>query len=142
MTAIADSVVDWVRGHTRSRGTITAATTLDSDLGVTGDELSDLLEAYSKRFSVDMIGYLWYFHKGDEGWPGPGALFFKPPNRRVPHIPITIEMLVEFADTGAWAVSYPPHQVPSRRIDLLINRIFVVVAVAAVVVLLLWKYNR
>ncbi|QYF86864.1 DUF1493 family protein [Brevundimonas sp. PAMC22021] len=79
------------------------------------------MDDFSERFEVDGADYLWYFHHGEEGW-SLGALFFKPIYRRVARIPITLATLTEAARTRRWPVVYPPHHVPRRRWDILINR--------------------
>jgi hypothetical protein len=104
-----------------SRSHVTDATSLQGDLGLYGDDIDHLLVEYSKRFGVDLAGYLWYFHTGEEG-VSIGALFFRPPNRRVKQIPITIGMLHEFAQLGRWNVAYPEHRVTRWRPDVLINQ--------------------
>lgn len=99
---------------------------IDRDLGCTGDDHHELMEAFAARFGVDMSAYRWYFHTEEEGQGGPGSWFFKPPNERVEHIPITIDVLLEAARTKSWPVVYPPHQLPARRWDLVVNLVFVV----------------
>jgi hypothetical protein len=74
-----------IRSETGYEGEITDQTTLYDDLGVYGDDMTDLLAEYSKRFQVDMSKYLWYFHNREEGWSFGGA-FFLPPNERVKQI--------------------------------------------------------
>jgi hypothetical protein len=116
-----EEVAAVVREQTAHRGPLTEATTLQSDIGVYGDDMDDLLSAYSKRFGVDLSGYLWHFHTGEEGAFSIGGAIFPPPNARVQEIPITVGMLYRFAELGRWAVEYPPHKPPRRRPDLWIN---------------------
>jgi len=52
------------------------------DLGVTGDDFHEMIEKYASTFSVDMNGYLWYFHANEEG-QGIGGLFVAAPYERV-----------------------------------------------------------
>jgi hypothetical protein len=100
---------------------VTEATVVQSDLGVYGDDLDELLWAYADRFGVDMAGYLWYFHNCEEG-SNFGALFFAPPYKRVRGIPITVGTLHRFAVLRRWALDYPPHDVPRSRPDIRINQ--------------------
>jgi hypothetical protein len=94
--------------------------------GVYGDDFHELLELYSRTFNVDMTGYIWYFHTSEEG-SNFGGMFFRPPNKRVPHIPITTAMLHEFANTGKWSIEYPEHSLPRFRWDRAINFCFFIV---------------
>jgi len=92
------------------------------DLGIDGDDWGyELLPDYQKRFGVNLDGYLWYFHHGEEGCNFPGGLFFPPPNKRVQHIPVTPQLLLDCARSGRWNVDYPPHEPPKRRADIMIN---------------------
>lgn len=88
-----DEVVALVREQTAYRGPITETTSLQRDIGVYGDDMDELLDAYSKRF-------------------------IPPPNERVAEIPITVGMLKQFAETGKWVIDYPAHSVPRRRWDV------------------------
>jgi hypothetical protein len=137
-----DEVVRFVREETGFRGQLTEKTSLYPALGIYGDDMDDFLTAYSKRFGVDMSAYLWYFHTGDEGGPGPGALFFPPPNWQVAEIPITLDMLHDFAQRGRWGVKYPKHKPPESRPDILINRIVVLTVFAVSVAVIVWGYVR
>lgn len=107
------------------REKITALTDIFSDLGVVGDDFHEMIEEYSKKFSVDMTSYLWYFHSDEEG-QNFGACFFKTPNERVKRIPVTPKMLVDFANKGKWTIDYPEHTLPKRRYDLIINTVLVI----------------
>lgn len=44
-------------------------TTLPYDLGIDGDEAVDLLLAFEEAFGVDLSGFRYYEHFGDEGIP-------------------------------------------------------------------------
>jgi hypothetical protein len=88
------------------------------DVGMSGDDFHEMVEAFSKKYSVDMTDYLWYFHCDEEG-----VSFFKPPYRRVERIPVTPAMLTEFANNGKWKMNYPEHILPSRRYDLILNNV-------------------
>ncbi len=96
---------------------------LCGDLGIDGDDFFELAEAFAKIFSVDMSTYRWYFHHGEEGGPSIGRLLCKPPDARVRRIPVTPEILQASANAGCWQIAYPEHQLPSRRGDLMIDRL-------------------
>src|SRR5580765_2005530 len=96
-----------------------------NDLGCTGDDFHELINAYAMQFNVDMNLYLWYFHTDEEG-QNIGGVFFRPPYQRVTRIPITPRMLLNFARTGKWLVEYPSHKLPKRRYDILINYALIV----------------
>ena len=114
-------------------------TDIYNDLRCVGDDFFELLEMYSKHFSVDMSAFLWYFHSDGEGPPGIGQEFFKPPYDRVERIPVTPAMLTEFANSGKWSIEYPPHQIPKIRWDIRIDLILVVCIAMGIVVYLLLK---
>jgi len=97
---------------------------LCEDLGIDGDDFFDFEVLFSKKFSVDMTGYLWYFHHGEEGM-NIGSLFAQAPYQRVQHIPVTPEILLQAAQTKHWPISYPEHELPDKRYDILINQIIV-----------------
>jgi len=98
------------------------------DLGVDGDDFDDLIADFSKKFNVDISSCLWYFHCGEEG-NSIGGAFFKSPDRRVNHIPVTPLMLHAFVQKGKWDIQYPDHKLPKRRFDLHINLLLIVVFV-------------
>ena len=75
-----------------------------------------------------MNSYLWYFHTDEEG-NSFGSGFFKPPNERVKHIPVTAEVLLKSANEGKWTIEYPEHKIPKRRYDIIINQILILLAV-------------
>jgi hypothetical protein len=100
------------------------------DQGVCGDDFHELIDEYAKVFGVDMAGYLWYFHADEEGsWNSIGSTFFKPPYDRVTHVAVTPALLLEMANKGHWDIKYPPHNLPKRRWDLIINQVLFVVII-------------
>jgi len=131
-----DEIAGFVSNQLGAKRTaLTEATTLQGELGLFGDDMDALLREYTKRFGVDMSGYLWYFHTGEEGYNF-GALFYRPPNHRVAHIPITIKMLHEFAQAGRWNIQYPDHSLPPYRIDIIITWIITLTVLLSFVILL------
>lgn len=92
------------------------------DLGCVGDDFHELIEDYAKEFKVDMSNYLWYFHGDEEGSLNSiGGWFFKRPFERVKRIPVTPNMLLEFAEAKKWNIQYPYHNIPKVRVDIIIN---------------------
>lgn len=134
-----DETTSFIRDRTGYRKSIEQDDNLDRDIGVYGDDMADFLDAYAERFDVDMSGYLWYFHTGEEG-QNIGALFFASPNARVEHIPVTPALLLRRARLGTWDVDYPDHDVPDRRLDIRVNQAIAVVVLTALVVGTIWKY--
>ena len=100
---------------------------MDSDLlkdfGVDGDDFSELMDAFSEKFNVDISNLLWYFHHGEEGF-NIGTIFFKPPYDRVDRIAVTPQILLESANLGKWVLEYPEHVLPERRYDMIIGWLF------------------
>ncbi|MES9964047.1 MAG: DUF1493 family protein, partial [Candidatus Sedimenticola sp. 20ELBAFRAG] len=90
---------------TKSEGISTAKVQMDSDmsdeLGIDGDDFSELMEKFEKEFGVNMEKYRWYFHHGEEGW-SLGGLFFKPPYARVQRIAVTPMLLLQAAEAKEW----------------------------------------
>jgi len=121
-------------------GKLTPDTDLYKDIGIEGDDFFELESEFEKRFSVDMSTYRWYFHHGEEVSFSIGGLFFKPPYSRVKRIPITPELLRQSANAHSWLLTYPEHQLPPRRVDLLINQLFFGSIGVVGFVLILWKW--
>ena len=99
-------------------------TDIFNELGCTGDDFHELMEAYQQKFSVDMSDYRWYFHANEEGGNfSLGSIFSKPPYERVNRIPVTPQMLWDYAKAGKWGLVYPVHKLPKYRIDIFANQI-------------------
>jgi acyl carrier protein len=118
-----DEIAVFISEYTHTdRSALTEETSLLGDLGVYGLDMYALLVRYSERFGVEISGYRWYFHTSEDGL-SIGALFSRPPHKRVKHIPITIGMLHEMAQAGRWTIQYPDHNLPAYRLDVLINAV-------------------
>ena len=99
-------------------------TDIFNELGCTGDDFHELMEAYQQKFSVDMSDYRWYFHANEEGGNfSLGSIFSKPPYERVNRIPDSPQMLWAYAKAGKWGLVYPVHKLPKYRIDIIANQI-------------------
>ena len=105
-----------------SEDKIESTTDIFKDAGLVGDDFDEMIEKFALKYSVDMTGYIWYFHTDEEGL-SIGSFFFAPPNEQVERIPVTPAMLAEFAKRGRWEIQYPNHKISARRYDLLVNRI-------------------
>lgn len=108
------------------------------ELGITGDDFHEMIDDFSIRYEVDMADYLWYFHSNEEGGPGIGSFFFKPPYERVERVPVTPIMLASFIVSKKWTINYPEHSLPKYRIDLWISTFIFIFAVVLAIVLWLF----
>lgn len=114
---------------------------IGNDLGMDGDDFSEMIEKYSSKYSVDMTNYLWYFHHADEGsFNNIGGLFFDPPYKRVQRIPLTPSMLTDFANRGKWVIQYPDHKIPTKRYDMLVNQIIIGLVLVFILVTVISKW--
>ncbi|MEZ4951686.1 MAG: DUF1493 family protein [Saprospiraceae bacterium] len=109
------------------------------ELGIDGDDFEELIVNYSDKFDVDISKFLWYFHFWEEG-QNLGGIFFAPPNKRVTRIPVTPIMLLKFSNSGNWDLKYPDHVLPSKRYDLIFNRIIGIVVIIGFFLVLFLKY--
>ncbi len=118
---------------------VNAESDLLNDLGCSGDDFDELISEYSTKFNVDMSSYLWYFHSDEEGHSNSiGRIFFKAPYERVKHIAVTPTLLLDSANQGKWLLTYPPHTLPKRRYDILVNQILIILFI----VFLIYKCSR
>ncbi|MDV6329934.1 DUF1493 family protein [Asticcacaulis sp. 201] len=108
-------------------------------LDIYGDDADEFIVEFGQRFDVDVGGYLWYFHTREECW-NPGALFFKPPNRRVTPIPISVSLLRKAQLEKHWPITYPVHALPKRRWDILISQVVCLFPLALVGLGLILKF--
>jgi hypothetical protein len=112
-------VLSFVRRETE-RPDAEAGEDIFADLHCTAKDFTKLIEKFGRRFNIDTSNYRWYFHTNEEDH-SIGGMFFKPPFERVKRIPVTAEMLWEMANVGYWNIEYPEHEIPSSRVDYLIN---------------------
>ena len=82
---------------------ITASTRIGEDLGVDGDDASDLLMAFASRFHVDLAGFQFARHFGPEaGWCPFYALYCLYTGRGRTE-PVTVAQLADAAERGIWS---------------------------------------
>jgi hypothetical protein len=96
------------------------------DLRISGDDFHEMIFEFSKKYKVNMEDYLWYFHADEEGIMNLGAFFFKSPYLRVDRIPITPNMLLQFARSKKWLINYPIRKIPETRYDLIFNQVIII----------------
>ncbi|MGQ0563995.1 MAG: DUF1493 family protein [Gemmobacter sp.] len=82
--------------------------------GMDGDDITEFLDAYSRRFNVRLDGLLWYFHHFDEPPLSRRVYAVGPDGHDLPLMPITVDMLVEGVETGKWPLTYPEHREQNR----------------------------
>jgi len=85
-------------------------TRLEDDLGMTGDDAVEFLEAFAEAFDVDLTGIEFHKHFGPEC----GPIFFWPPGLKEEmkdhgRYPLTVGHLIEVAGAKRWACP-PPHR--------------------------------
>lgn len=75
-------------------------TRLEEDLGMTGIDSADFLEAFAKEFDIDLTGLDFHKHSGPEGCNP----FFHTPDWLKDHgnYPVTVDHLVRVAQIGRW----------------------------------------
>jgi acyl carrier protein len=77
---------------------ITATTRIGEDLGVDGDDASDLITAFATRFQVDIAAFNFSRHFGPEAGFSPFCIHPSPPLE-----PVTVGQLAESAERGVWS---------------------------------------
>lgn len=97
-----------------NRNEVITCKDIEQELGCTGDDYFELMESYAKEFKVDISGFLWYFHTHDESMATINMLPGDPPSMQVERIPVTLNLLVEMAERGKWAMEYPSHALRPR----------------------------
>jgi acyl carrier protein len=97
-------VKDLIAKETKARpDKVQLHTRIEDDLGTTGDDAVELMEAFMEHFQVDMTGYEHQKHFGPEG--GGCCLLFWWGWTRSPEQgfqPVTVEHLVQVAQEGRW----------------------------------------
>ncbi|MFT6320188.1 MAG: hypothetical protein ACJAT4_001110 [Granulosicoccus sp.] len=104
------------------------------DLRIAGDDFHEMIFEFSEKYKVNMDDYLWYFHADEEGIMNLGALLFKPPYLRVERIPITPNMLLQFAKSKKWLINYPIHNIPEKRYDLIFTEVIIIVFIVGLLI--------
>ncbi len=99
-----------VSGQPRAR--IDRADLLGS-AGLDGKAANRFLQIYAVRFRVDLRGYRWWFHHDDHGVLAMPLVALDREGREI-RIPLSAEMLAEFAESGQWQIDYPPHRLGLR----------------------------
>jgi hypothetical protein len=122
-------IINFVEKHTGADN-VSENSDLTKDIGVDGDDFDELINEFAKKYNVDISSCLWYFHCSEEGsWNSIGRAFFKSPNNRVIHIPVTPLMLFGFTKVGKWNLEYPEHKLPKKRYDIIINNLLILICI-------------
>lgn len=132
MKPTIENIIDFIADHTGIDRLNENTDILNA--GCYGDDWHELMESYSKEFSVNMSNYLWYFHTPEEGCNLIGGMFFKSPDQRVERIIITPKDLLNMAVIRKWNIDYPEHTIPRKRHDLTINSIILVAIIIGLIV--------
>lgn len=135
-----NNITDFLRPYFIQQNSINTDADIFDELGITGDDTSDFLEAYSTKFNVDMADYLWYFHTEEE--TGVINPFYSAPYEKLGGcISITPRMLADFANKGFWDVKYPEHEFPVKEsIATNVARYVIVLLIAGLLFFFAW-YN-
>lgn len=128
MKPTLEDILAFVAEHANAEG-LNATSDIERDLSVYADDWHDMIDDFAEKYEVDMSGYLWYFHSGEEG-SNIGGVFFKPPYERVERIPISPNDLLRIATKQRWDLDYPEHTLPKRRYDLIIGTILLLALLA------------
>ena len=76
---------------------------LEQDLGITGDDLWEIIEAMDSEYSIDWcdVDFSYYFYPEVTGffW----SLFNRDKSRSIRSFPITISHLVAVSQSGKWS---------------------------------------
>lgn len=104
MHTIAD-IISFIEKETYSKG-ITPDDDLYKKHGIVGDDLYDLLVAFSEKYQVDMRGCHLEYHTHAEGQMFTRLFPVKAPGGSE-LIPITPQTLLDSAHEGKWTIKYP-----------------------------------
>lgn len=87
-----------------SPGMLTSETRLEHDLGITGDDAEEVMEAFMDRFQVDMSEFEFNRHFGPEWGCNPAVWLWCRvfTSRLIQTEPITVDDLVEAAMQKKW----------------------------------------
>lgn len=97
---IQSQIVRFLVEHQRVRESkIKKETRIENDLGITGDDAMEFMEAFFETFQVDFSAFRFDDHFSPEAcWPW--EIFKRPPGRQV-----TVHDLVTVARLGKWKLS-------------------------------------
>jgi hypothetical protein len=111
---LREEILAFLAVHQGRRPTAAEACDLVGRFGMDGDDATEFLDAYAKRFAVNLDGFIWYFHHFDEP-PNARRVFpVGPDGRDLPMIPITVDTLVSGAERGVWPITYADHRPVNR----------------------------
>jgi hypothetical protein len=123
-------------GHTEK---LFPASDILEELGITGDDTDELLQKYARLYNVNMDGYLWYFHTEEEGM----KIFPVHAYERLGgKLPITLNLLADFANKGKWDYPYPEHDGSFINAEHRERRIGWAIVAMIIILLSLMKYFK
>ena len=114
--SMTDRVTEFVARHwSEPASRLTPATSLEDDLGMTGEDAAEFIQAFAAEFRVDLSGFEFGRHFGDERPATPvslalGLIDWAATGRRgtpAPE-PVTIARLAEAGSAGRWATPCAP----------------------------------
>src|SRR3954466_10864906 len=114
--SITDRVIEFVaRYWSGPASRLTPSPCLEDDLGMTGDDAAEFIRDFASQFRVDLSGFEFDRHFGDERpatpWsPARGPFVWAGTGRRGESAsePVTISRLPEAAAAGRWVASNAP----------------------------------
>jgi hypothetical protein len=107
-SALSAELVKFVRARIGLSSTqaLSLSSSLERDLGLTGDDAAYFMEAYFEQFHVEVGDFDFPRYFVEESAPGPflllASLIFKPVRKRYEPEPVTVAMLQRAIDIGAW----------------------------------------
>lgn len=106
-------VKDWVAGQVSARREQLHTTTrIEQDLGITGDDASELMAAFGERFEVDLSEFKFDHHFGQEGGNPFSFIYLRVFARhQLETVPVTIDDLVEAALQKKWQTPKPTRRI-------------------------------
>lgn len=99
LSRLVKCIHDTVGFGRRAFNKLSLATDVARDLGIDGDDATDLMAEFSARFGTDMNGYDAYRYFVPEGY---GLFSFRRDKSRRGNIPLRLGMLYAAAKSGTW----------------------------------------
>lgn len=92
-----------IRDETNFRGKFESDTDICAATGIVGMDVSILVESFAEKFDVDMSAFQYAYHYQGERFDCEFGSEFG-----YSYIPLTPRLLKEMAESGVWAIDYPP----------------------------------
>ena len=103
-TATLDEVRQFLVANWHAKESqIIPGTRLLHDLGIDGDDATEILTAFSEKFRVDMSSFPFALHFGSEAGAGYRWVVRKiKGGDSIPLLPVTVQDLIDSANCGRW----------------------------------------